>query len=71
MNVIEYKNPYDIAGQDASEDQRAASFAGAEEFAWGDTRQDIIDMRRLGKKQEFNVWRYPRKLKEAIELIIF
>lgn len=55
MNAIEYKNPYDIAGQDASKDQRAASFAGAEESAWGDTRQDIIDMRRLGKKQEFNV----------------
>lgn len=54
MNAIEYKNPYDIAAQDASRDERAASFSGAEESAWGDTRQDTIDMRRLGKKQEFN-----------------
>jgi choline transport protein len=71
MDAIEFKKPYDIAGQDASGDERAASFAEVEESAWGDTRQDIIDMRRLGKKQEFNVWQYPRKLKEAIELIIF
>jgi len=55
MNAIEYKNPYDIAAQDASRDERAASFSEAEESAWGDTRQDTIDMRRLGKKQEFNV----------------
>ena len=55
MDAIEFKKPYDIAGQDASGDERAASFAEVEESAWGDTRQDIIDMRRLGKKQEFNV----------------
>jgi hypothetical protein len=46
----EVKGNYDVQHENASPESSSAHEAG-----WGDKSQDMVDMQRLGKKQEFKV----------------
>jgi hypothetical protein len=48
--VEEVKGTYDVQQENASPESASAHEAG-----WGDKSQDMVDMQRLGKKQEFKV----------------
>jgi hypothetical protein len=52
----EVKGTYDVQQENASpESSSALDVAPAHEAGWGDKSQDMADMQRLGKKQEFKV----------------
>jgi hypothetical protein len=52
----EVKEPYHVQLQDTSLDGGSPTdVAVAQEMAWGEKAQDMADMKRLGKKQEFKV----------------
>ncbi len=54
--LVEVKSPYNVQEQDTSPDGSSPSYVAARnELAWGETSQDVADMNRLGKKQEFKV----------------
>jgi len=51
----EVKGNYDVRQENASPESGSAHEAG-----WGDKSQDMVDMQRLGKKQEFKVLIFSR-----------
>lgn len=56
VRQMEAENAYNVQQPDASADPEYSShLAAGHEIDWGDTIDDIADMKRLGKKQEFKV----------------
>lgn len=53
MENIELNKDYHASATNAPVDEKPEEMVEVREDGWGDTHQDIIDMRRLGKKQEF------------------
>lgn len=57
MDAIELKQPYDSTGQHGGNSQNEEDLPGSTTLAYdatlGNTANDILDMSRLGKKQEF------------------
>lgn len=52
----ELKHPSDLQQQDRTVDRELPTYAmEKDETAWGAVNNDVVDMKRLGKKQEFKV----------------
>lgn len=57
---VELKNPYQTDEKLDAQDGASPTYdANTYEDGWGDTAQDVRDMQRLGKKQEFKVFASP------------
>jgi hypothetical protein len=52
---FELKSPYDTSSSETNHNPEAALMADPHAVEFGDTRHDLNDMQRLGKKQEFKV----------------
>jgi hypothetical protein len=49
------KGQFDTTSRESPIDQESAVLADPDALQYGDTQNDLVDMQRLGKKQEFKV----------------
>lgn len=57
---FEVKSPYDTSSSETNQNPEAALMADPHAVEFGDTKHDLNDMQRLGKKQEFKVSTSPQ-----------
>jgi len=53
--VFKMKNPYDSSSKESTANPEAGLIREGFSEGYGDTQNDLADMQRLGKKQEFKV----------------
>lgn len=54
------KDPYNAQKDPFPDGKSPSDFGAVQELVWRDTNQDGVDMKRLGKKQEFKVQKSTR-----------